>query len=683
MITINRNNPTSGEITSSLTNSTDAAGLHFDGTSGNIDIASPPDLGTKFSFEFVVQADEWETTGTDGSFLIDFYSTGNRFYLGNIANYSSYNMGIIDNGSIVNFGVKVLDDLKVHHLVMTVDGVTVKLFDNGNQVGDTLTISASHDIDDSTVLKLGIDQSASTQWAFNGTIYRARLWNKTLSQTDVTSVYESASLDFADQWGSQTKVIDANFNSGYDGWNTANTWATQTNTASAMQLAASAADQYCRNSASFTAGKRYLVEYTATALTSTVVFSTHNGSAYADLHTITAGSNSFELVWPSGNGLVYIRSGTTTSAVTLDDVFITAIGCVSDFDFSYANPTQSNIVRNRSDAGDGTAAGGVVQITPIDQLNVDKLSVGGTTPLVGIGLAAGTAPDHLLHMANVDGGSLLKLQRTEGNDGIASFNIGGGDPGFNLVVSGTSGDFTVATGGAERMRIDSTGNVGVGASSPSSFYSLADDIVIGSGVGGRGLTIYSGADSSGYIGFNDTASASMQAFIQYNHDGDYMVFAPNGSEKMRISSAGAVTMPTNPAFSVKLSADQVNIATTGVATVLFNTERFDQGANFNTSTYTFTAPVTGKYQLCAHARLDNVDTAASFYQLTIATSNKDYPYTVTPKFTSDVSYMSVAFSVLADMDAADTAYVTVAQSGGTSQTDIEAIESYFSGFLAC
>ena len=83
-------------------------------------------------------------------------------------------------------------------------------------------------------------------------------------------------------------------------------------------------------------------------------------------------------------------------------------------------------------------------------------------------------------------------------------------------------------------------NVGIGTSSPSSFYSLADNLVVGTGTGGNGITIYSGSADSGYIGFNDTASASMQGFIQYNHSGDYMAFAPNGTEKMRIDSSGNV-----------------------------------------------------------------------------------------------------------------------------------------------
>ena len=87
--------------------------------------------------------------------------------------------------------------------------------------------------------------------------------------------------------------------------------------------------------------------------------------------------------------------------------------------------------------------------------------------------------------------------------------------------------------------------VGIGTSSPSSFYSLASNLVVGTGTGGNGMTIYSGSSDSGYIGFNDTASNAMQAFIQYNHNGNYMAFAPNGSEKMRIDNSGKVGIGTN------------------------------------------------------------------------------------------------------------------------------------------
>jgi hypothetical protein len=142
------------------------------------------------------------------------------------------------------------------------------------------------------------------------------------------------------------------------------------------------------------------------------------------------------------------------------------------------------------------------------------------------------------------------------------------DPNSGITATtGTfSGDLTVDT---TTLKVDSTNNlVGIGTASPSSFYSLADNLVVGTGSGGNGMTIFSGSSDSGYIGFNDTASNSMQGFIQYNHNGDYMAFAPNGSEKIRITSGGQVlvgTTDTSPcnntsASGISLSANEIQIA---------------------------------------------------------------------------------------------------------------------------
>jgi len=49
---------------------------------------------------------------------------------------------------------------------------------------------------------------------------------------------------------------------------------------------------------------------------------------------------------------------------------------------------------------------------------------------------------------------------------------------------------------------------------------------------------------------------------------------------------------------------------------------------------------------------------------------------------ADPVYWNHGLSVLADMDADDTAYVFIQQANGTAQTDI-ATGSVFSGFLAC
>jgi hypothetical protein len=111
------------------------------------------------------------------------------------------------------------------------------------------------------------------------------------------------------------------------------------------------------------------------------------------------------------------------------------------------------------------------------------------------------------------GASRLKLgQDTSAISQIRFYGADNSTAGI-LQFTGSSADGAV---GAERMRIDSTGNVGIGTSTPSSFYSAANNLVIGTGSGAHGLTIYSGSGDSGYIGFNDTVTNGMQGFID-NH----------------------------------------------------------------------------------------------------------------------------------------------------------------------
>ena len=153
-----------------------------------------------------------------------------------------------------------------------------------------------------------------------------------------------------------------------------------------------------------------------------------------------------------------------------------------------------------------------------------------------------------------------------------------------------------------------------------------------------------------------------------------------GINGVSISANNEITMSSQPAFLVGKSGTQANIAVDAATTVTFDTEVFDQNSDF--ASHTFTAPVTGKYQLNGHFYFLDMDTGATFYEVNILTSNRNYSFDLDPNFSADVSYYGFTVSALADMDASDTAYMRVYQSGGTQQTDLSSITK-FSGYLVC
>ena len=144
---------------------------------------------------------------------------------------------------------------------------------------------------------------------------------------------------------------------------------------------------------------------------------------------------------------------------------------------------------------------------------------------------------------------------------------------------------------------------------------------------------------------------------------------------MSIDAAGIITKPLQPAF-MAVSQTMTNIASG--TTLTFGTEIFDQNADFSSNT--FTAPVTGRYQLNFSGYILNMDTDANYYQVTVSTSNRDYNWLIDPNWASDVLYWAANVNVLADMDASDTALIRFYTSGGTQQADLDA-GSFFSGYL--
>ena len=157
-----------------------------------------------------------------------------------------------------------------------------------------------------------------------------------------------------------------------------------------------------------------------------------------------------------------------------------------------------------------------------------------------------------------------------------------------------------------------------------------------------------------------------------------------GTERMRIDSAGRVTKPTNVSFSLTMaSTAPSNVTGDGTAyTVVWNTEVYDTGSNCSSGV--FTAPVAGRYLLSANCQVygwsgSNPDD----FSITIATSNRNYNGYTLGDVSASATNAGHCISVVADMDASDTAHVILYSGGGakTLSMNYTAVANWFQGYL--
>jgi hypothetical protein len=227
-------------------------------------------------------------------------------------------------------------------------------------------------------------------------------------------------------------------------------------------------------------------------------------------------------------------------------------------------------------------------------------------------------------------------------------------------------DFRVETNAnANAFKIDG-GNNTVTVDSP-----LTASLARSNTVGGCALIIHPN-DTTVSFGFRIDQNTNSLNIDRVNTTTNIMAF----------SASGEITMPQQPAFSVKTAVYQNNLSTDSDITVIWGTETFDVNADFASNT--FTAPVTGKYQFNIAIRLDNYDQTATYAMIKVVTSNRTYNLVILDPdvFDQDAPFWTMSGSVLADMDASDTATIAIRQSGGAAQMDVST-DSFWTGFLAC
>ena len=158
---------------------------------------------------------------------------------------------------------------------------------------------------------------------------------------------------------------------------------------------------------------------------------------------------------------------------------------------------------------------------------------------VGIGTASPTADLSVGSTTSTSGDVHLRTSKTAFEITPSNSDAGGVNLGVGWVTGG-QGPMKFSIGATERMRIDSSGNVGIGTSSPST------ELTIGSGGGGNdlGVLLSRGATTNFYEAYDGTKGFiagvdNTQSFAKVGTLTSHPVaFVTGNGERMRIDSSG-------------------------------------------------------------------------------------------------------------------------------------------------
>jgi hypothetical protein len=205
----------------------------------------------------------------------------------------------------------------------------------------------------------------------------------------------------------------------------------------------------------------------------------------------------------------------------------------------------TNIEVTTLKAKDGTSAGSIADSTGVVTLASSVLTTtdinGGTVDGAVIGGSSAAA---------ITGTTITAT----GDVTIADKIIHAGDT--NTAIRFPAADtVTVETAGAERLRVDSSGNVGIGTSSPAAKLEVSGDII--SVVNGTSSVAARSGDNTDYsqLRFRQTATESrIESFAAGTGTFAPLTFHVNSAERMRITSGGDVGIGTgNPDAKLRVN----------------------------------------------------------------------------------------------------------------------------------
>jgi hypothetical protein len=145
-----------------------------------------------------------------------------------------------------------------------------------------------------------------------------------------------------------------------------------------------------------------------------------------------------------------------------------------------------------------------------------------------------------------------------------------------------------------------------------------------------------------------------------------------GSGQLAVDASGRVTMSSQPAFSAYITS-----TVTAYGVIPINLTHVNTGSHYNTSTYRFTAPVTGNYLITA----GSAASSAAYADFAIRLNGAEYTNGVFGNNCNDnAGYPSDSRSIVMPLVAGD--YVQLNYNGSSpANSSIRQSYTVFSGFL--
>ncbi len=173
----------------------------------------------------------------------------------------------------------------------------------------------------------------------------------------------------------------------------------------------------------------------------------------------------------------------------------------------------------------------IFQISNAEKMRIDS------SGNVGIGTSSPAQKLNVNGRFQIDAGWEIKLQNAAQNGFATIQNVG----------AGTNTDLRFSTADSERMRIDSSGNVGIGTTSPS------DDVEISTSADGKGLTIKNAGNNRPYLNFDSNRSSAgnnlAELHFKWNGTDVARIIAVAGSDTTN-KDDGHITFSTSSTGSV-------------------------------------------------------------------------------------------------------------------------------------